>query len=359
MLASKTTPRRVPVASKPTANVTNAIDALKASGSAGIKSASRKQTDIGSRSGAKPAAGVKTGARVLRAAAAPSAERLTSTTSSSNRTTPPTRSTGSALTRTIDGKVHAPPEAPRPSGSVAKPSARLNPKAVNPMGGSSVKTAFSLAYSKGSVPCRLQHGSVKHKISWSQDPSTLDYNPLFVNLLEGLRETEHPYTFLVPEALKDMIAAPGAKDKIVGLMGMATRPLRLGLGSKDKRTILVSLDLLPRLGACLGKPLLAHLPTILPTVAPHMLSRDAQIRDAVWAALQGLEAGLVGEDVGGGGDGGGLIMGAPPGSAGRATGYLRTAMTPGMGRGGVFEPAERVEVLKVIKSKVPSYTSVF
>ncbi|KAJ3105332.1 hypothetical protein HDU97_008229 [Phlyctochytrium planicorne] len=189
-------------------------------------------------------------------------------------------------------------------------------------------------------------------ISWSQPPSALDYNPLFLTLLEGLRETEHPHIFLVPEALKAMIEAPLARQKISPLMPLAVAPLRAGLASKEKTVILSSLSLLPRLATCLGKPLLPYLQTILPPVAPHMLCRDAEIRNAVWNALQGLEAGLVGEMI--------------ETRMGDGAGMLRSAMTGSLvdqdaGYGGQvrFEAATHEEVLKAIKAKIPSYTSVF
>ncbi|KAJ3216855.1 hypothetical protein HDU67_008857 [Dinochytrium kinnereticum] len=230
----------------------------------------------------------------------------------------------------------------------AKPSARLNPKAVNPMGIGRAKT-------------RLQHGSVKHKITWSHPPCTLDYNPLFLTLLEGLRETDHPHVFVVPEALKEMISTTGARDKITPIMSLAVPPLRAALGSREKPVILSAMMILPRLATCLGKVLLPFLATILPPVAPHILSRDAEIRDAVWAALQGLEAGLVGE----------ALESSFHGTG--SGGLLRTAMSAGgsLGGGGYagrfeaadtqvrFEAASRDEVLRVIKSKIPSYTSVF
>ncbi|KAI8854137.1 hypothetical protein BC829DRAFT_381353 [Chytridium lagenaria] len=201
-------------------------------------------------------------------------------------------------------------------GSFSKPSARLNPKAVNPMGDGRAKTAFGLAYSKGSVPCRLQHGSVKHKLQ-----------PLFLTLLEGLRETDHPHVFVVP-GIKGDDRGSRCSRKDYPYYGLGVPPLRSALGSRDKPVVLSSLMILPRLASCLGKTLLQYLPTILPPVAPHIMSRDPEIRDAVWAALQGemLEPSNYG------------------------TGMLRSAM---------FEAANRDEVLRVIKGKIPSYTSVF
>jgi hypothetical protein len=47
-------------------------------------------------------------------------------------------------------------------------STRITPgivkEIVSPMGNDRSSTAFSAVYSKGGIPCRLEHGSVKHKV---------------------------------------------------------------------------------------------------------------------------------------------------------------------------------------------------
>ena len=75
----------------------------------------------------------------------------------------------------------------------AKPSSRLSQPSIGQFGASKHKTAFGTAYANNAVPCRLSHGSVKHKLSWSQPVSALAYDPLLITFFEGIRETRHPY----------------------------------------------------------------------------------------------------------------------------------------------------------------------
>lgn len=65
-------------------------------------------------------------------------------------------------------------------------------------------------------------------------PESLDYNPMFVTFCEGLRETQHPFKFIVARGLEDLIDASGAYEKIRVLMGSVVGPLRSALGLKDR-----------------------------------------------------------------------------------------------------------------------------
>lgn len=81
-------------------------------------------------------------------------------------------------------------------------------------GGKKHKTNFGYVYASGGIPCRINHGSINHKISWDKDPSgkncylkylELDYDPLLVNCFEGLLETDHPYGFVANRALTELL----------------------------------------------------------------------------------------------------------------------------------------------------------
>ncbi len=70
------------------------------------------------------------------------------------------------------------------------------------------KTAFALDYSLGRIPCRINHGSVKHKLQWDQNPAELDYSLLLPSMADGLSETEHPYVFVARTGFKEMLLTP-------------------------------------------------------------------------------------------------------------------------------------------------------
>ncbi|KAB0407253.1 hypothetical protein E2I00_002822, partial [Balaenoptera physalus] len=66
-----------------------------------------------------------------------------------------------------------------------RPSDKLNPKTINPFGEQSrAPSAFAAIYSKGGVPCRLVHGSVKHRLQWECPPEKLPFDPLLITLAE-------------------------------------------------------------------------------------------------------------------------------------------------------------------------------
>ncbi|XP_058048090.1 PACRG-like protein isoform X5 [Ahaetulla prasina] len=75
---------------------------------------------------------------------------------------------------------------PRP-----RPSDRLNPKTIDPFNVQSrVPSAFAAIYSKGGIPCRLIHGSIRHKLQWDSHPATLPFDPLLINLAEAHSDDE-------------------------------------------------------------------------------------------------------------------------------------------------------------------------
>ncbi|XP_040821892.1 PACRG-like protein isoform X3 [Ochotona curzoniae] len=83
----------------------------------------------------------------------------------------------------------APPEPARKPHP--RPSDKLNPKTINPFGEQSrAPSAFAAIYSKGGIPCRLIHGSVKHRLQWECPPETLPFDPLLITLAEGHADDE-------------------------------------------------------------------------------------------------------------------------------------------------------------------------
>ncbi|XP_052828775.1 PACRG-like protein isoform X3 [Octopus bimaculoides] len=70
-----------------------------------------------------------------------------------------------------------------------KPSARLNPKTIDPFNTSTKnQSVFSTVYINGGIPCCLVHGSVKHKLSWSTPPESVPFDPVLVTLAETHRD---------------------------------------------------------------------------------------------------------------------------------------------------------------------------
>ncbi|XP_029417577.1 PACRG-like protein isoform X2 [Nannospalax galili] len=114
-----------------------------------------------------------------------------------------------------------------------RPSDKLNPKTINPFGEQSrTPSAFAAIYSKGGIPCRLVHGSVKHRLRWECPPEILPFDPLLITLAEGLRETKHPYTFVSKEGFRELLLVKGAPEKAVPLLPRLIPVLKAALLSK-------------------------------------------------------------------------------------------------------------------------------
>ncbi|KAI8995718.1 parkin co-regulated protein-domain-containing protein, partial [Gaertneriomyces semiglobifer] len=201
---------------------------------------------------------------------------------------PPKLAAGKKPTQSRSAKQASDLRDPPPTTlSNSRVSTRLNPPVVNPLGNKKHTTSFSSLYSKGGIPCRLDHGSVKHKVAWTTSPERLDYNPLFITFLDGLRETQHPYIFIVRNGLKELLDAPGAAEKLLPILPAIVAPLRAALTTKDKETLLSGLDTLSRISNLVGPSLNPYLSSLVPPIASRVLHAD--LRETVYETLRTCE----------------------------------------------------------------------
>eukprot|EP00163_Fabomonas_tropica_P021319 TRINITY_DN37341_c0_g1_i1.p1 TRINITY_DN37341_c0_g1~~TRINITY_DN37341_c0_g1_i1.p1 ORF type:complete len:257 (+),score=25.86 TRINITY_DN37341_c0_g1_i1:321-1091(+) len=154
-------------------------------------------------------------------------------------------------------------EKKRTHGFTGRPSARLDKhKTANPFAagraGHKHKTAFGQAYSSGAIPCRINHGSIKSTLQWDQDPDTLPYQPLLLQVAEGLLETEHPYVFVAPMAWEHLLQAERALPKVVPLLPKLVPRVKMACASRDARICRVGLKALAQLAEYTGPNLIPH-----------------------------------------------------------------------------------------------------
>eukprot|EP01012_Entosiphon_sulcatum_P036859 TRINITY_DN470_c0_g1_i1.p1 TRINITY_DN470_c0_g1~~TRINITY_DN470_c0_g1_i1.p1 ORF type:complete len:235 (-),score=36.90 TRINITY_DN470_c0_g1_i1:2-706(-) len=181
--------------------------------------------------------------------------------------------------------AHAPPHAhisgPRPTGkvavakpapvpaakpAVAKPATklsqqRLDPhKSANPFAGAGRhKTPFSEVYSAGSIPCRIEHRGTKMALAWTVPIETVDYRSLLPLCCEGLRETQHPYTYLSREILHELLTAEGAPEKTRPVLDQLIPPLRVAIMAHEDGVVQATLQALGDLSDAVGAELDRHL----------------------------------------------------------------------------------------------------
>uniref|UniRef100_A0A4X2K5V1 Parkin coregulated like n=1 Tax=Vombatus ursinus TaxID=29139 RepID=A0A4X2K5V1_VOMUR len=145
-----------------------------------------------------------------------------------------------------------------------RPSDKLNPKTIDPFSDQPrAPSAFAAIYSKGGIPCRLVHGSVKHKLQWDCLPETLPFDPLLITLAEGLRETKHPYTFVSKEGFKELLLVEGAAEKTVPLLPRLVPVLKAALTHSDGEVFGRGLNALVQLSGVVGPSLNDHLKHLL------------------------------------------------------------------------------------------------
>ncbi|NWV59409.1 PACRL protein, partial [Malurus elegans] len=170
----------------------------------------------------------------------------------------------------------------------SKPSDKLNPKTIDPFGAhSQPPSAFAATYARGGIPCRLVHGSVKHKLQWECLPETIPFDPLLITLVEGLRETRHPYTFVSKEGFKELLLVEGAAEKAIPLLPRLVPVLKTTLAHADDEVFDRGLDALVQLSAVVGPSLNDHLKFLLTNLLRRLM--DKKFREKVTVALQKLE----------------------------------------------------------------------
>uniref|UniRef100_A0A8C5M1W5 Parkin coregulated like n=1 Tax=Leptobrachium leishanense TaxID=445787 RepID=A0A8C5M1W5_9ANUR len=174
------------------------------------------------------------------------------------------------------------------SGARPRPSDKLNPKTIDPFAEPPRSpSAFAAIYSKGGVPCRLVHGSVKHKLQWERPPETIPFDPLLVTLAEGFKETRHPYTFVSQEGFKELLMVPGADEKALPVLPKLTVSLKSALVHSDNGVFERGLNGLVQLSAVVGPSLNSHLKNLLTSLSKRMM--DKHYKEQVTVALQKLE----------------------------------------------------------------------
>ncbi|KAK1175553.1 PACRG-like protein [Acipenser oxyrinchus oxyrinchus] len=199
-------------------------------------------------------------------------------------------STSRGKPETLKRKVKSAPSVPTATANKPqpRPSDRLNPKTVDPFSGPlRAQSTFAAVYSKGGIPCRLVHGSVKHRLQWESPPETIHFDPLLITLAEGLRETKHPYTFVSREGFKELLLVDGAAEKAIPLLAKLVPALKAALVHTDSDVFERGLNGLVQLSAAVGPALNDHLKHLLTSLSKRLM--DKKYKDQVMSGLQKLE----------------------------------------------------------------------
>lgn len=174
-----------------------------------------------------------------------------------------------------------------PATQHARPSDKVNPRTVDPFKDSKKKSAFATVYNNGGIPCRLMHGSVKHRLAWSQPVDSVPFDPVLVLLAEGVCETVHPYSFVARVGFQELLTASDASSKTIPLLPKLAAPLRAALVSACDDVFAAGMQAVVQLSAVVGPALNPHLKVLLTSVSRQMMNKKHQ--DHITTALQQIE----------------------------------------------------------------------
>ncbi|EGR26976.1 hypothetical protein IMG5_203750 [Ichthyophthirius multifiliis] len=149
--------------------------------------------------------------------------------------------------------------------------------------------SFAYVYNAGGIPCRVNHGSIKMNIQWNQGVNLKDlpYDPLLATCFEGLTEEKHPYNFIAYNCTKEMLEQEDAGQKIVPMINKLVWPLKNSLQSKNQQNFDNALTILKLLSDTIGPNLNPHIKNILQPIVIQM--NKQMLREKITITLRALE----------------------------------------------------------------------
>ncbi|XP_074722005.1 PACRG-like protein isoform X2 [Strix uralensis] len=141
-----------------------------------------------------------------------------------------------------------------------KPSDKLNPKTIDPFSAySQPPSTFAAIYAKGGIPCRLVHGSVKHRLQWECLPETVPFDPLLVTLAEAHSDDDVFGRGLDALVQLSAVVGPSLNGHLKHLLTNLSRRL---MHKNFREEITVALEKLEQYG---GKATVAIIKSKIPT----------------------------------------------------------------------------------------------
>ena len=170
------------------------------------------------------------------------------------------------------------------------PTAKLRKiKLGNPFAvGNKHKTNFGHVYSAGGIPCRIEHGNVNMKLVWSIPPESLEYDPTLIICFEGLLETLHPYSFAAKQCVRELLAAKGAQEKVIPILGRLIPHLKNALVCDNPDTFLEAMNVVEMLSALVGELMNPYLHFFLQSI--NKRSFNLKYKERVFDLMRTLES---------------------------------------------------------------------
>jgi hypothetical protein len=149
-----------------------------------------------------------------------------------------------------------------------QPRKRIEPKKTNPFSINKNVPVSLLPrrYTRGELPCTVEHRSSGLALSWMCPLHNLDYEHYLPIFMDGIRCTENPHQFIAKQGVYELIEdARGDSKRILDVLDICVLPMRYALSTKNPDVVLRIINILKQL--C----------TVHPSCGPRLIPHYRQI----------------------------------------------------------------------------------
>lgn len=148
-------------------------------------------------------------------------------------------------------------------------------KSLKPKGAPAVpRSLFPTRYSRGELPCAVEHLGSRLGLSWVCDINDLDYEHYLPIFFDGIRCDQHPFDFMARHGVHEMLkASQGDPDRILPIIPDLINPLRHSICSKDLDIMVATLKCMRELvlsNPGVGEALVPYYKVLLYPLGPYL-----------------------------------------------------------------------------------------
>jgi hypothetical protein len=129
-------------------------------------------------------------------------------------------------------------------------------------------------YTRGELPCTIEHGTHGQYLSWACPLENLDYEYYLPMFFDGLQVKQAPISFLARQGVEDMLyASRSYPERVIPCVKYVAPLIRNALATYDHEIVLAVLKVIQQLITCtigIGPALMNHARIILGPMAPFL-----------------------------------------------------------------------------------------
>jgi len=129
---------------------------------------------------------------------------------------------------------------------------------------------------------------VRHNLKWEVALNKIDIQSVLPTLAQGLKETRHPFTFISIEGFKQLLLVDGVSTLVIPLLSQLVTSIKAAILSADIGCFDRGLVALSSLSDCVGSHLDSYI-KILMSCLSRKISSDRSRKQQITAVLNKLE----------------------------------------------------------------------